>query len=132
MDIEFYWHSKNYPDKSTYGRKHADPRNGEWFFHYSGVDIALRNEKTGGFGGILIRGLYDVNKKVRVTGPQVCAMKLFSGYDAFTESMTTRIIPYMFPSTEIQIGERIGLGKNAKENGSDKLKYRFWHNGCPQ
>lgn len=131
MDIEFYWHSKNHPDKSTYGRKHVDPKTGEWFFHYSGVDIALRNERTGGFGGILIRGLYDLNEERRISGPQVCAMKLFSGYDAFAGSITTRIIGYEFPPAKIQSHERVGLGMNAKDNGADRLKYRFSHKVPP-
>ena len=62
-EIEFYWHSPNHLDNSTYIRKHVDPKSGDWFFHYSGVDIALKNEKTGGYGGILIRSIYDINKK---------------------------------------------------------------------
>ena len=52
IDIEFYWNSSKHIDNSTYKRKHVDPKTGEWFFHYSGVDIALKNEETGGYGGI--------------------------------------------------------------------------------
>jgi hypothetical protein len=59
--IEFYWHSDKHGDKSTYPRKHADPNTGEWFFHYSGADIALKSEKFNGHGGILIRAVYDLN-----------------------------------------------------------------------
>src|SRR5665647_188872 len=69
IEIEFYWTSANHKDDSTYQRKHVDPRQGEWFFHYSGVDIALKNEKTGGYGGILIRGIYDINEKRVYKGP---------------------------------------------------------------
>ena len=95
VEIEFYWHSSSHPDKSTYDRRHADPKTGEWFFHYSGVDIALRNKETGGYGGILIRGIYDCNTKKITSGPMVCAMKLFSGYSAFSKSIETRLISYM-------------------------------------
>lgn len=63
-EIEFYWNSPLQVDNSTYKRKHVDPKTGDWFFHYSGVDIAIRNEKTGGYGGILIRGIYDVNRNI--------------------------------------------------------------------
>lgn len=62
-EIEFYWTSPKRKDDSTYQRKHVDPNHGDWFFHYSGVDIALKNEEIGGFGGILIRGVYSLKEK---------------------------------------------------------------------
>lgn len=123
-DIEFYWHSPSHEDKSVYSRHHVDPRVGEWFFHYSGVDIALRDEAMG-YGGILIRGMYDIVNSERVSGPQVCAMKLFSGYDAFNGAITTRIIKHEFPRVEVCCTKRKNLGKNARETGADEFKYRF-------
>jgi hypothetical protein len=125
-ELEFYWFSPNHPDKSTYQRKYVDPKNGEWFFHYSGVDIALRNEDIGGFGGILIRGIYSLKEEKYYNGPLVCAMKLFSGTSAFTESIKTKIIKYKFNHAELQKSKRVGLGKNAKQSGTDKLNYRFF------
>jgi hypothetical protein len=125
VEIEFYWNSSNHIDNSTYQRKHVDPKSGDWFFHYSGVDIALKNEQTGGYGGILIRSIYDIDKKAITKGPMICAMKLFSGTNAFTESIKTKVVAHTFEKSEIIKGNRIGLGLNAKENGSDKLNYRF-------
>jgi hypothetical protein len=124
-EIEFYWNSPLHVDNSTYKRKHVDPKTGDWFFHYSGVDIAIRNEKTGGYGGILIRGIYDVNRKIKIKGPMVCTMKLFSGTSAFTQSITTQIVPYTFSPSIITNRTRIGLGQNARENGADKFNYAF-------
>lgn len=124
-EIEFYWNSPNHVDNSTYKRKHVDPKTGDWFFHYSGVDIALKNEETGGYGGILIRGLYDIEKKRSIKGPMVCAMKLFSENNAFSQSIKTQIIKHEFPKCIIENKQRIGLGKNAKENDADKLNYAF-------
>ena len=124
-EIEFYWNSPNHVDNSTYKRKYVDPKSGDWFFHYSGVDIALKNEKTGGYGGILIRSLYDVNSKTSIKGPMVCTMKLFSKTNAFTQSIKTQIIPYKFESSIIVKKPRIGLGQNAKENDAHKLNYAF-------
>lgn len=126
IDIEFYWNSKNHPDKSTYERKYVDPKQGEWFFHYSGVDIALKNEKIGGYGGILIRGIYDINEKRPYKGPMICRMKLFSGTSVFSNTIQTQLIGYKFNLNNILSSERIGLGKNAKESGTDKLHYRFY------
>ena len=123
IELEFYWNSPSHVDNSTYKRKHVDPKSGDWFFHYSGVDIALKNEKTGGYGGILIRGLYDVNKKISIKGPMVCAMKLFSGNNAFTQSIKTQIVQHHFPESEIVNKERVGL--SSQENNSHKLDYAF-------
>ena len=125
-EIEFYWSSPNHKDFSTYDRKHVDPAHGDWFFHYSGVDIALKNEKNGGYGGILIRGIYSLTENKPYKGPMVCAMRLFSGTSAFSESIKTRIIEYDFYKAEIHKSERIGLGGNAKQSGTDKLNYRFY------
>jgi len=127
-EIEFYWNSPNHIDNSTYKRKYVDPKNGDWFFHYSGVDIALKNEETGGYGGILIRGLFDLERKIMIKGPMICAMKLFSENNAFTQSIKTQIIKYSFQTSKITKRKRIGLGNNAKENGADQLNYAFFIN----
>ncbi len=125
IEIEFYWTSPNHNDNSTYQRNHVEPKNGDWFFHYSGVDIALKNDKLGGFGGILIRGIYNFKKNKIYKGPMVCAMKLFSGTSAFSDSIRTRIVEHKFDKKKINKSARVGLGKNAVEGGTDKLNYRF-------
>lgn len=124
-EIEFYWTSPSHRDESTYKQRHLKPKNGDWFFHYSGVDIALRNDDIGGYGGILIRGIYSLKEKKRYNGPRVCVMKLFSGTSAFEESIKTRIIEYKFEHKQVQKSKRVGLGKNAVNCGTDKLLYRF-------
>ena len=53
----------------------------------------------------------------------VCSMKLFSGTNAFTQLIQTKIVPYSFSKSEIMKDKRVGL--SPKENGSDKLNYRF-------
>lgn len=127
MEIEFYWNSRTHKDSSTYERKYVNPKQGEWFFHYSGVDIALRNESTGGYGGILIRKIYCFEDKKIYKGPMVCAMKIFSGTNAFTFAPAPRIVEYNHEVyKEVEKGARIGLGNNAKESKTDKLDYRFY------
>ncbi|MDO9553299.1 hypothetical protein [Rhodonellum sp.] len=125
IEIEFYWNSPNHIDNSTYKRKHVDPKAGDWLFHYSGVDIALKNEETGGYGGILIRGIFEINRKTMIKGPMVCAMKLFSENNAFSQSIKTQIINHSFPKSEMIKKPRFGLGQNAKESGADQLNYAF-------
>lgn len=125
MEIEFYWHDEGHKDKSTYSRKHKDPDNGQWFFHYSGVDIALKNNQ--GYGGILIRAIAEegsIHKLIR--GPMVVAMVLFSGYSVM-QAIDTKFIyrPMNMSDGFIQESARKGLGNNASESGfADKL-YRF-------
>jgi hypothetical protein len=129
IEIEFYWNSPKHQDASTYERKYVNPKQGDWFFHYSGVDIALRNDEINGYGGILIRAIFDVNSKENkpiYNGPMICAMKLFSGTNAFSESIKTRIIKHKFKQAIIQKGKRKGQGNNAKSGGTDKLNYRFF------
>lgn len=126
-EIEFYWNSEQHKDKCTYERKHVNPNNGEWFFHYSGVDIALKND-LGGYGGILIRGIYDITNGNVYNGPLVCCMKLFSGTNAFTDTIKTKIVKHDFTQAEVREGIRIGLGDNAVKGGTDKLNYRFFIN----
>ena len=127
IDLEFYWDSQTHEDKSTYQRNYVNPNSGDWFFHYSGVDIALKNEN--GYGGILIRGIYDTNEKAEkriYKGPMVCAMRLFSGTSAFSESIKTQIIAHEFERKELSQTQRKNLGQNAIASGTDQLNYRFF------
>ena len=89
------------------------------------MDIALRNEETGGFGGILIRSIFDIKAKKIYKGPMVCSMKLFSGTNVFTESIKTKIIEYEFKKSIIKNNKRIGIGDNAKKSGTENLNYNY-------
>ncbi|MBL7817059.1 MAG: hypothetical protein JNL70_18690 [Saprospiraceae bacterium] len=127
VEIEFYWRSEEHDDNSVYRRVHIDPETGTWYFHYSGVDIALKDEVNGGFGGILIRSIYDIQSKKLHKGPQVCAMKLFSGTSVFDNSFKTRLITYKFNETNpLKTIQRKGLGKNAEINDLHKREYNFY------
>lgn len=128
LNIEFYWNDgKEHEDKSTYKRIHVKPKEGEWFFHYSGVDIALKNDI--GYGGILIRDIQDLNpkkdEKEIYRGPQVCAMRLFSCTNAFESSIQTKLIPHSFDNGTIKEIKRKNLGDNAKNNNMHIKNYAF-------
>ena len=95
VEIEFYYDSPYHPDIITY------PRNlsaGRWFFHQSGVDLTFDSESTildkngyvinsreAIFGGILIRGLYDIDTHAYTFGPQKCVNILWQDLGAFSE-----------------------------------------------
>lgn len=70
IDIEvYYWH-KLHPDDYARGVKHSRPL-GEFEMHRYGIDLSLGNQENVDFGGILIRGLYDVRNKQVITKPEV-------------------------------------------------------------
>lgn len=56
----------------------------------------------------------------------VCAMRLFSGTSVFEFTIPTSIIQHIFPSEEMKLSTRIGIGQNGKINGADKHPYRFY------
>ena len=87
-EIEFYYYKKEKSGANNFDaawNKETYPRNadaGDFFFHYSGVDICFQsrfddsksekgNEDLGEFGGILIRSLLDGDKIL--AGPLFCA-----------------------------------------------------------
>lgn len=87
VEIEFYYYSNKHRDtvEDSHGIKpfvyarHCD-KNGQFFFHGSGVDICFAgnsNEPQNGYGGILIRSLL-LNDNYIVTGPWDCYSTLFS------------------------------------------------------
>jgi len=78
-EIEFYyydkdrwnkkWNEKTYPRDNKY--------TGDFFFHYSGVDICFKSKfDEGKFGGILIRSLKDEGHFI--TGPSVCMLEILN------------------------------------------------------
>ncbi|MEB2776398.1 hypothetical protein SYJ56_13835 [Algoriphagus sp. D3-2-R+10] len=89
-------------------------------------EIALRNEETGGYGGILIRSVFDSKTNKLYKGRMVCAMILFSGTSAFESTIPTSIIQYTFEKKDINLNARIGIGQNGEVNGADKHAYQFF------
>lgn len=82
VECEFYLYNNSHKDPFTYPR---DSDIGEWFFHYSGVDIAFETLVTDGHllqcGGILIRSVekYSDGQWVELyCGPLVVVGELFN------------------------------------------------------
>lgn len=79
LEIEFYLFTPNHQDIITYPR---NTKAGQWFFHQSGVDLTFECN-TEHFGGILIRGLRNVETGQLTLGPQKCVDLLWNKFDAF-------------------------------------------------
>lgn len=94
-EIEFYLNSKNHPDPTV----HCHPRQllySEWYIHHFGkknddnyataiqkvgIDLVFGNNKI--YFGILLRGIYDINKKVFISGPVKVLNYLFGEKNEF-------------------------------------------------
>lgn len=89
-EVEFYYYSKDHQDETTYGfsknmnkhinrikrHKMAQRNQLTWFFHYSGIDIVFGTEDNP--GGILIRGLENVETKEKIDGPLVVLLEVLN------------------------------------------------------
>ena len=105
VEIEFYVYSNGHKDYITYPR---DCKAGRWYFHQSGVDltfesgdISITKDKNGNdavvllsnphFGGILIRGLCNLNptnnEEPYILGPLKCVDVLWDEFDALAHSV---------------------------------------------
>ena len=86
VDIEFYMYNSQHPDVITYPRV-MDM--GRWFFHSSGVDLTFHSTPNR-FGGILIRGIRNVNDdNDQILGPQKCVDALWDNFNAFDNQYDT-------------------------------------------
>lgn len=86
VDIEFYMYNSKHPDVITYPRV---MEMGRWFFHSSGVDLTFRSTHDR-FGGILIRGIRNVNDdNDQILGPQKCVDSLWDNFNAFDNHYDT-------------------------------------------
>lgn len=103
-DIEFYYYDSQIDDyrDDNENKKVTYPRTckqGQWFFHNSGIDLTFNSDADKGYGGgILIRGLRnDVTNKT-FNGPKNCYNELYEIYeDAFSPSA-----PYIVASNHIE------------------------------
>lgn len=122
-EIEFYLYTNKHTDN-----RHVYPRickTGQWFVHYSGVDIAfetkLDGKKINQCGGILIRALRKKRTNEIIAGPLRCLMELFNYSNTFPSIVQMK--DFVFYDKDLQKNtHRIGF----KE--SEPKKYRFYIN----
>lgn len=118
-EVEFYLYTENHKDHN-----HVYPRDckaGEWFVHYSGVDLTFQtyidNEnRVTQCGGILIRRIKKVGG-ASVGGPLRCLMEIFNGQECpkLVKKEHHEVVT-LEPST------RIGIKNGGVQ---DERKYRF-------
>ena len=90
-EIEFYLKSSFHNDSYTHGHE-IQKTSGQWYFHGSGIDITFGSEEY--FGGILIRGIYNLDKKKYINGPLKTVTELFESFDSiFLKNFEFGLIP---------------------------------------
>ena len=129
--LEFYYFDKeNHPD--IYSHQHPlQKTTGKWYFHGSGLDITFGNNDT--HGGILIRGIKNLQEKTFINGPLNCVQELFSnlgdvindkGIEFFIADITHEKIGALIEDQKVYQSKRVGLNEN-----NDKLPDLKFYNG---
>lgn len=80
VEIEFYFFTPDHQDVIVYPRILRPA--GQWFFHPSGVDLTFESDEKQ-FGGILIRGVRNIDTGKLTLGPLNCVNILWDKADAF-------------------------------------------------
>jgi len=115
IDIEvYYWHN-NHPDKYAEGVTHSRPF-GEFEMHRYGIDLSLGNQENVEFGGVLIRGLWDLQEDRVIKKPEV-VRTIFNNFTLGNNRF--ELIKEKTPWNDIFRSKRLNLG----EPDEDKTIY---------
>ncbi len=122
IDVECYYYHSNHPDEYAKGVNHNRPI-GEFEMHRYGIDLSLGNNQGVDFGGILICGLYDLNKQNVINKSHV-VRELFN--QLRQGSNIFELIDLPSPWTNVLKSKRLHLGKaeGLKEDYEKEL-YKF-------
>lgn len=122
IDVEvYYWHDKH-PDNYAKGVKHTRQL-GEFELHRYGIDISLGQDENEEFGGILLRGLYDMDKQLTIKKSEI-VKSIFNSFKLGNNNF--ELITEKSPWVEVFKTTRLNLGKKAGEKFDfSNKKYRF-------
>ena len=133
LEIEYYSSLTDENEKITYKRICEA---GDWFPHYSGVDIAFKSDEKQ-YGGILIRSLLKTqnNQKEFIAGPLRCSCELFNGLlNVNGNTAPLRLVEHVQEKKNIEYTIRQGIVSDKKSNKKfcAYLEYDIksgWRNG---
>lgn len=130
VDVEFYYFSEQeHPDPFVYSVSDKNKLMGEWFFHYSGIDITFGCGETR--GGILIRAIKKVNPPEYIIGTLKSMYAILTCFPSINsgEGLSLSLNQNPNPKTErLEKKIRIGLDKDKKKKDVDRYQdkeYRF-------
>jgi hypothetical protein len=124
-EIEFYYKNEFHSDPYIHGHVQQLEK-GKWYFHGSGIDLTFGDGEA--YGGILIRAIYNINRKKYHYGPLNCVQEIFRNFSNIYE---TKLSFGLAPSKEGQFesekpisAPRVGLNAIKDPEMCNKL-YRF-------
>lgn len=131
-EIEFYCKSvkDDGPIKDPYTHGHDEQlKSGTWYFHGSGIDLTFGCEEY--YGGILIRGIYNLETQDYIKGPLNSITEILSNLSSFYAhdfklGLASTIDYHAIlhePKTPIK-APRVGLNPKIDSDSHQKL-YRF-------
>ena len=71
VECEFYYFCSGHKDPFAHGHELQKTTFGQWYFHGSGLDITLGNRDKSTYGGILLRGIAEVDENDKIVKPAV-------------------------------------------------------------
>ena len=131
-EIEFYYYKKKELNISNFDdewNKETYPRNknaGDFFFHYSGVDVCFqcefeekeKNNEYGEYGGILVRSILDGNKIL--AGPLFCANAILNACEKEMPKLEP-LEPNMYHKCKYERDTRCGISSDEKQEKGKEL-----------
>lgn len=116
-EIEFYYYDmEEHPD--SYAHKNEVQLDlGNWYFHGSGLDITFGNKEKRIYGGILIRGIKNLDTGIHTSGPINTVRELMQNFKLVTEGQKMQLIEQDAKNnTQIIKTARIGLNPDRDPN----------------
>jgi hypothetical protein len=115
----YYFDEKNHPDPYTHKDK-LQLQPGNFYFNGFGIDITFGNPDKEIYGGILIRGLKNLNSGKFINGPSNVLKEIFNSFGNILEAKNSICIRELnkgvVEETEPLKTTRIGLTKKADDN----------------
>jgi len=135
--LEFYYLNVKDDHADVYSHKHRyQTKSGQWYFHGSGLDITFGDNDT--YGGILIRGLKDLEKNTFINGPLLCVQEIFQSFGGIDNKEKASFYIQDLPCDEMDLhiekepvyySKRVGLNQAKDTDGRFyNGLYRFFIN----
>lgn len=124
-EIEFYFFDADYHPDPYVHKNDRQLSNGQWYFHGSGLDITFGDKSRKAYGGILIRGIQNVDTEEYINGSLKLLSEIFKQFGMVSShSNDFGLAKAKHAVAEPVACPRVGLNPIKDETYSDK-PYRF-------
>ena len=124
-ELEFYYYEPEKHEDQYVHKNDQQLSSGKWYHHGSGLDITFGNKSKGAFGGILIRGIKDLNNGKYIDGSLNVVTEVFSHFTDVNEIYNKfGLVEKSLPLEKPIRAQRIGLNEETDPEFYPK-PYRF-------